>query len=60
MEGGSIGVRAGGGELGVDVGELALDELVVGDRGGELDSAVGIGKDEVEDGLHYSWWGSVR
>ena len=36
----------------VHVGELALDELVVGDGGVELFAGVGVGEDEVESGLH--------
>ncbi len=34
------------------VGEFGLDELVVGDGGGELGAGVGVGEDEGEGGLH--------
>lgn len=52
--GGGVCVRPRGAELGVHVGKLALDELVVGDRGAELFPGVCVWKDEVQRGLHDS------
>lgn len=51
---GEEGVGARGREFGVHVGELGLDELVVGDGGGELGAGVGVGEGEGECGLHDS------
>ena len=47
-----IGVGRRGAGFGVHVCQLGLDELVVGDRGGELFSGVGVWEDEVEGGAH--------
>lgn len=52
--GGGICVRPGGAELGVHVGQLALDELVVGDGSAELFPGVRVREDEVQRGLHDS------
>ncbi len=54
VEGGgdAVGVGGGGAVFGVHVCELGLDELVVGDGGGELGAGVGVGEGEGEGGGH--------
>lgn len=48
VEGGgdAVGVGGGGAVFGVHVCEFGLDELVVGDGGGELGAGVGVGEGE--------------
>ena len=47
-----MGVGAGRGEGDVEVGEFGLDELVVGERGGELGAGVGVREYEGKGCLH--------
>lgn len=49
-----VGICSGGSQLGVHIRELALNQLVVRDGGAELLSDVGVGKNQIEGGLHDS------